>query len=87
MSRTKKIPFADSLAIWAETCSEEEFRDGVVSLGVYARQRRLKFVVRVEAAPVHKFAPGTYQITSVSSSANGGEFEAAEKPLPLLEGK
>ena len=57
MSRTKKVPFADSLAIWAETCTEEEFRDGVVSLGVYARQRKLKFIVRIEAAPVEKALP------------------------------
>ncbi len=48
MSRTKKVPFADSLAIWAETCDPEEFRDGAVSLSVYARQRKLNFNIRIE---------------------------------------
>jgi hypothetical protein len=48
MSRTKKIPFADSLAIWAETADEQEIRDGAVMLGIYARQRKFGFAVRIE---------------------------------------
>lgn len=48
MSRTKKVPFADALAIWCETCDEQEFRDAVVSMGVYARQRKLGFTIRIE---------------------------------------
>jgi hypothetical protein len=57
MSRTKKVPFTDSLAIWAETCDEQEFRDGAVMLGIYARQRKFSFAVRIEAVavkPVHE---------------------------------
>lgn len=57
MSRAKKIPFADSLAIWAETAPEEEIRDGVVMLGIYARQRKFQFRIRVEAAPIEKALP------------------------------
>lgn len=57
MSRPKKIPFADSLANWAETCPEEEFRDGVVSLSTYARHRKLKFRVEIKPAPVEKALP------------------------------
>lgn len=48
MSRTKKVPFADSLAIWAETAPEQEIRDGVVSLSIYARSRGFKWRIRIE---------------------------------------
>lgn len=55
MARTKKISFTDSLAIWAETCPEEELRDGIVMLSIYARQRNLKFRIRIEPlVPVNK---------------------------------
>ncbi len=54
VSRTKKIPFADSLAIWCETASEEEIRDGAVMLGIYARQRNFAFRIRLETAPIPK---------------------------------
>ncbi len=54
MGRTKKVPFHDSLAIWLETASEEEIRDGAVMLGIYARQRNFAFRVRLETAPIPK---------------------------------
>lgn len=57
MSRTKRVPFTDSLAIWAETADEAKIRDGAVMLGIYARQRKFSFRVRVEAAPVEKALP------------------------------
>ncbi len=57
MARTKKVPFIDSLAVWCETASEEEIRDGAVMLNIYARQRKFQFRVRLEAAPVEKQLP------------------------------
>lgn len=48
MSRTKKVSFTDSLAIWAETASEQEIRDGVVMLSIYARQRKFDWRLRIE---------------------------------------
>jgi hypothetical protein len=48
MSRTKQIPFHDSLAVWLETADEQEIRDGAVMLGIYARQRKFSFAVRLE---------------------------------------
>lgn len=57
MGRHKQIPFADSLAVWAETASEQEIRDGVNMLSVYARQRKFQFRIRIEAAPVEKPLP------------------------------
>jgi hypothetical protein len=74
MSRTKKLPFADALAIWCETAPEEEIRDGAVMMGIYARQRKFAFRVRIE--------------TSIDSAAQAlNNFNAAvEKALPLLDG-
>lgn len=57
MSRTKQIPFHDALAVWLETADEVEIRDGAVMLGIYARQRKFAFRIRVEAAPVEKPLP------------------------------
>jgi hypothetical protein len=57
VSRTKQIPFEDSLAIWAETVDEQRVRDGVNMLAVYARQRKFAFRIRIEAAPVEKALP------------------------------
>ncbi len=54
MSRTKKVPFADSLAIWCETASEEEIRDGAVMMGIYARQRKFQFRVILSHLPEYK---------------------------------
>jgi hypothetical protein len=48
MSRTKKVPFFDALAIWLETADEQEIRDGAVSMSIYARQRRFSFNIRIE---------------------------------------
>ncbi len=48
MSRTKKVPFFDALAIWLETADEQEIRDGAVSMSIYARQRRFNFNIRIE---------------------------------------
>lgn len=52
MSRTKQVPFTDSLAVWAETADEQEIRDGVNMLSVYCRQRKFAFKVRIEAVTV-----------------------------------
>lgn len=52
MSRTKKVPFADSLAVWLETADEQEIRDGAVSMSIYARQRKFQFTIRIEPVAV-----------------------------------
>lgn len=54
MSRPKKVTFTDALAVWAETASEQEIRDGVVMLSIYARQRKMAFSIRIESTK-----PGT----------------------------
>ena len=57
MSRPKK-PFADILADWAEEADPQEFRDSIVMLSVYARQRKLDFKIRVETVkPAQNEAP------------------------------
>lgn len=48
MGRRKIVPFADALAVWAETAPEEEIRDCVVSLSIYARSRGFKWRIRIE---------------------------------------
>ncbi len=48
MSRTKKVPFADSLAIWLDTADEQEIRDGAVAMSIYTRQRKFGFNIRIE---------------------------------------
>ena len=52
MARTKKVPFADSLAIWAETADEMEIRDGVVALGIYIARRGFAFKIKIDAVAV-----------------------------------
>lgn len=56
MARTKRIPFHDSLAIWLETADEQEVRDGAVMLGIYARQRKFQFAIRIEPVAVKRVA-------------------------------
>jgi hypothetical protein len=57
MSRTKKVPFADSLDIWLETASEIEIRDAAGAMAVWARVRRFPWRLKIEAAPVEKPLP------------------------------
>ena len=52
MARTKKVAFADALAIVLETADEQEIRDYAVMFGIYARQRKFGFAVRIEPVAV-----------------------------------
>ena len=52
MARTKKVPFADALAIWAETSDEMELRDGMVALSVYIAQRHFDWKIKIEPVAV-----------------------------------
>lgn len=50
MSRTKRVPFADSLDIWLETASEIEIRDAAGAMAVWARVRRFPWRFKIETA-------------------------------------
>lgn len=53
MGRHKKQPvaFADAFDIHCETCSETELRDTATALRIWARQRKLGFVVEIRDLP------------------------------------
>lgn len=57
MARTKKVPFFDALAIWAETADEQEIRDGVNQLATWAAARRFQFRIHVKQIEQTKALP------------------------------
>ncbi len=52
MARPKKVLFGDALAIILETAEEQEIRDYVVMMGIYARQRKFSFAIRIDPVAV-----------------------------------
>jgi hypothetical protein len=93
--RKKQVPFTDSLAVWAETCDEQEFRDGAVMLGIYARQRKFAFAVRIEPVklighPIAEAGPINpplviREVQEIMTNCKVENNTGPEKALPLLD--
>ena len=53
MSRPRKL-FTDTLDEWLETATEQEVRDALASIRIWARWKKLPFTVKVEEQKVEE---------------------------------